>query len=106
MAYFKSNGSRLGGQSGAWVLRMIGWDGFVLTPDVVKALQTAGCDITDQPNSKRDLGRVQAAFNLWKEESGLSYAHISRIASYSVGKNLDTDYILDQAQRYFEQTLN
>lgn len=102
MAYLKKNGGRLGGQTGAWVLRKIGWDAYVLTPDVVTVLQEAGCEIADQPTSKRDLARAQAAFTQWRDETGLGYAEISRIAACSIGQNLDSDYILDQARRYFE----
>lgn len=101
MAHLKGCGGRLGGQTGQWVLRMVGWDAFVLTPDVVSALKYAGCDIADNPSSKRDLATVQAAFNEWHEQSGLLYAHISRTVACAVGQNLETDYIIDQAKRFF-----
>ena len=87
LAYLKKHGSRLGGNSGMYFLRFIGKDGFVLGRDVVTALRGAGVEINEQPTSKRDLQRVQDAFNQWHEETGLPYSHLSRIAACSVGEN-------------------
>ena len=83
-AHMKRHGSRLGGMTGQRVLRNLGRDTFVITGDVVRCLQLAGAEIADAPTSKRDLERVQAAFNLWREESGLPLSHISRICACSV----------------------
>ncbi|MDJ0977164.1 MAG: DNA-3-methyladenine glycosylase I [Erythrobacter sp.] len=102
MAHLKKCGGRLGGQTGQWVLRMVGWDAFVLTPDVVSALKYAGCDIAENPSSKRDLAAIQSAFNAWHEQSGLPYAHISRTVACAVGEDLDNEHIIDQAKRFFE----
>jgi 3-methyladenine DNA glycosylase Tag len=85
--YLKKHGSRLGGNSGQYFLRFIGKDGFVLSRDVVTALRGAGLDIAERPTSKRDLAKVQDAFNRWHEESGLPHAQLSRIAACSVGEN-------------------
>jgi 3-methyladenine DNA glycosylase Tag len=79
----KKRGSRLGGMTGQRVLRNMGKDTFIVTGDVVRCLQRSGLDITDNPTSKRDLQRVQAAFNQWHEESGLPFSHISRICALS-----------------------
>lgn len=87
MAFLKSHGSRLGGQTGQWFLRYICKDGFVLTQDVILALQLAGLDIPDQPTSKRDLNKIQQAFNDWADETGLPYTHLGKIAAFSVGVN-------------------
>lgn len=87
MRYLRQHGARLGGNTGQYFLRFIGKDAFVLTADVVLALQNAGVDISDNPVGKRDLARVQAAFNAWREESGLGYAQISKIAACSCGVN-------------------
>lgn len=57
--------------------------------DVVLAVQKTGYDIRDNPISKRSIIKVQQAFNTWYEESGLPYAHINKIVSYSVGRNYD-----------------
>jgi 3-methyladenine DNA glycosylase Tag len=80
----KKRGSRLGGMTGQRVLRNMGRDTFIVTSDVVRCLQRAGLDIGDNPNSRRELGLIQAAFNQWHEESGLPYSHISRICALSL----------------------
>ena len=80
-------GSRLGGNTGQMLLRFIGWDGFVTSKDVVACLRDAGLDVAEDVTSKRDLARVQAQFNAWAEETGLSYRHMSRICAMSIGEN-------------------
>jgi 3-methyladenine DNA glycosylase Tag len=83
-------GSRLGGNTGQMFLRFIGWDGFVTSKDVVACLRAAGLDIAEEVKSKGDLAKVQAQFNAWADETGLSYAHLSRICALSVGENHGT----------------
>jgi 3-methyladenine DNA glycosylase Tag len=83
----KTHGSRLGGNTGQWFLRRVGWDGFVTTRDVCAALIRAGVDIKPSPTSQGEFKRIQAAFNEWHAQSGLSYAHMSRIAACSIGEN-------------------
>jgi 3-methyladenine DNA glycosylase Tag len=80
-------GSRLGGNSGQMFLRFVGWDGFVISQDVVACLRDAGLDIAAEVKSKGDLVKVQAQFNAWAAETGLPYAHLSRICAMSVGEN-------------------
>jgi len=80
----RKNGSRLGGITGQRVLRNMGKDTFIVTGDVVRCLQRSGLDIGDNPSSKRELVRVQGAFDQWHAESGLPYSHLSRIAALSV----------------------
>lgn len=87
MQYLKSNGSRLGGNSGMYFLRRTGKDCFVLSRDVVTTLKSVGLDIADRPTSKRDLLKVQTQFNAWHEETRLPFSHLSRIAACSVGEN-------------------
>jgi 3-methyladenine DNA glycosylase Tag len=82
-------GSRLGGATGQYLLRFLGWDGFVISRDVSAALRDAGLDIAEQPTTKRDLARVQAQFNSWAEETGMPYTHLSRIAAMSIGPNYE-----------------
>lgn len=82
-------GNRLGGATGQMFLRFIGWDGFVLSKDVVACLRDSGLDIAEEPKSKGDLAKVQAQFNAWAQESGLSYRHLSRICAMSVGTNYE-----------------
>jgi 3-methyladenine DNA glycosylase Tag len=80
-------GSRLGGNTGQLLLRFLGWDGFVTSKDVVACLRDAGLDIADEVKSKGDLAKVQAQFNAWAKETGLPYAHLSRICALSVGED-------------------
>lgn len=83
----KKEGARLGGMSAQWFLRFIGKDGFVLSQDVVTALQGAGLEIAATPTSQRDLKAIQAQFNQWHEQTELPYAYLSRILACSVGEN-------------------
>lgn len=80
-------GNRLGGMSGQYFLRFIGKDGFMLSRDVVLCLRDAGLAIAESPTSKRDLAAIQAQFNVWAEETGLHYTHLSRICAMSIGEN-------------------
>lgn len=58
MALLKARGARLGGATGQFFLRFIGFDGFVTSPDVVACLRDAGLDIAETPTSKTDLARI------------------------------------------------
>jgi 3-methyladenine DNA glycosylase Tag len=80
-------GGRLGGNTGQMLLRFLGWDGFVSSRDVVACLRDAGLDVADEVKSKRDLKLVQDQFNAWANETGLPYAHLSRICAFSIGEN-------------------
>jgi 3-methyladenine DNA glycosylase Tag len=90
-------GSRLGGATGQYLLRFLGWDGFVISPDVSAALRDAGLDIAEQPTTKRDLAKVQAQFNAWAAQTGLPYTHLSRIAAMSIGTNYEVERLLAMA---------
>lgn len=87
MQHLKEHGARLGGQSALWFLRRMGKDCFIPTQDVVTVLRAEGLQIAERPTSKRDLRAVQEHFNVWHEETGLPYSHLSRIAACSVGEN-------------------
>jgi 3-methyladenine DNA glycosylase Tag len=80
-------GSRVGGNTGQMLLRFLGWDGFVMSKDVIACLRDAGLDVGEEIKSKRDLAKVQAQFNTWAQETGLPYAHLSRICAMSIGEN-------------------
>lgn len=94
MGLLAKRGSRLGGATGQMFLRFIGWDGFVLSPDVVACLRDAGLDIAEEPKSKGDLAKVQAQFNAWAEEAGLSYLQLSRICAMSTGTNYEPERLM------------
>jgi len=82
----KTRGSRLGGGTAPYVLRLLGRDSWVLSGDVVKALIREGV-IDKAPTSKTAMRAVQTAFNGWAAASGMPFAHISRTLALSVGPN-------------------
>lgn len=79
----KRRASRLGGTTAMYCLRGMGVDGYILSRDVVRALMRESV-IEKEPGSKRDLDRVQAAFNHWSDESGRPLVHISRVLACSI----------------------
>lgn len=81
---FAKRGSRLGGSTGQYFLRFSGWDAFIASGDVVKALIREGV-IDKAPTGKAAMKKVQDAFNQWTEESGRCQSEISRILALSVG---------------------
>ncbi len=81
--YLKKQGRQLGGNSAAYFLRMVGKDSFVLTGDVVAALQSQGI-VDKAPTAKRDLQIVQQAFNGWQQQSGRPLCQISRLLAMTV----------------------
>ena len=84
MDYLQKNASRLGGATCQYFLRFEGWDAFILSQDVVKALIREGV-VAKAPTSKKDLAAAQAAFNQWCRESKRPVREISRILALSVG---------------------
>ena len=87
MAYLGKHGSRLGGNTGQYLLRWLGWDCFILSNDMVLALRDAGLEIGEKPGSKKDLAVIQDQINRWAKKTGLPRAHISRILAMSIGEN-------------------
>ncbi|WP_434930892.1 DNA-3-methyladenine glycosylase I [Shewanella sp. HL-SH5] len=82
----KKQGTRLGGNTGAYFLRSIGKDTFILSNDVQGYLKAK--NVVDAGfSSQTGLKQTQAAFNTWQQESGLTLAKISRIISLGVGDN-------------------
>ena len=65
IAFLGKNGSRLGGNTGQYLLRWLGCDTFIFSGDMVLALKDAGLDIADNPSSKKDLAAIQAQMNPW-----------------------------------------
>lgn len=84
MEHFKKHASHMGPSATMYFLRFNGWDAFILSPDVTKALIREKV-VSKTPTSKGDLKAVQTAFNTWAEQTGLPQRDISRILSYSVG---------------------
>ena len=86
MELLAKRGTRLGGFSGQYFLRFLGWDAFVLQGDVLMCLRDSGVPI-GTGTSKKDLRAAQAQLNAWAKESGLPITHISRICALSIGEN-------------------
>jgi 3-methyladenine DNA glycosylase Tag len=84
MEHLKKQASRLGGSSAMYFLRFNGWDAFILSQDVTKALIREGV-IDKEPTSKAAMRAVQEAFNTWTKESRRPQREVSRILSLSVG---------------------
>jgi 3-methyladenine DNA glycosylase Tag len=82
-------GSRLGGNTGQYLLRFLGWDAFVLSPHVLLCLRDAGVPLSDTGTTKKDLRAAQAQLNAWRAESGLPMTWVSRTCALSIGENID-----------------
>ncbi|WP_299852566.1 DNA-3-methyladenine glycosylase I [uncultured Roseovarius sp.] len=80
----KTRGSRLGGTTGAYALRFMGRDGYVLSKDVVARLIAEGV-VDKAPTSKSAMKAVQTAFSTWMAQSGRSLTEISRVLAMSIG---------------------
>lgn len=86
-------GARLGGATGQMLLRFLGYDGFVLSQDVVACLRDAGVVEGQTITGKGDLAKAQAQFNAWAAETGLSYTQLSRICALSIGENYSPEHL-------------
>jgi 3-methyladenine DNA glycosylase Tag len=98
LSFLSKKGSRLGGNTGQMLLRYLGYDGFVLSKDVVACLRDAGLDIADTPTSKGDLAKAQALFSAWAKETGLSFRQLSRICAMSIGENYTPEHIATMSE--------
>jgi 3-methyladenine DNA glycosylase Tag len=97
MALLRARGARLGGATGQFFLRFVGYDGFITSPDVVACLRDAGLDIASAASSKQDLAKIQDQFNAWRAETGLSATQISRICAMSIGESYDLETLRHRA---------
>lgn len=84
LLWLKQHGARLGGNTAQYFLRRVGWDGYILSSDVMAGLQREQL-VDATPGTKKALMQAQRAFNAWHQETGLPYSHLSRILSFSVG---------------------
>jgi 3-methyladenine DNA glycosylase Tag len=75
--------TRLGGSTGAYMLRVMGKEGYVLSRDVVARLQAEGV-ISGPATSAKAMKAIQLAFNAWKQDSGLPLNQISRVLAQSI----------------------
>lgn len=83
LAMLKKRANRLGGNSAMYFLRFMGVDSFILSRDVGAALIREGV-VDKAPSSKKDLDKVQAAFNEWSTQSGRPLMQISRTLACSI----------------------
>jgi len=64
-------------------LRELGKDSWLPPRSVMAAL--VAHKVLERPTTgKRNMADAQAAFNAWHDETGRSYAELSRIMAYSV----------------------
>lgn len=82
--WLKTEGARLGGSTGPYVLRFMGKESYILSADVVARLVAEGV-VEKEPTSKKAMAAVQAAFDQWSAESGQNLTVISRVLAQSVG---------------------
>ena len=76
--------SQMGGNSGPYFLRMVGKDTFLLTGDVVRALDQWRAFKGD-PKAKKSRLAVQALFNGWAAETGRPLSQLSMMLALSLG---------------------
>ncbi len=81
----KKGGDRLGGDTGAWFLRLVGRDTFRFSADVSAALVAAGV-VPKAPTGKGHQRLAQAAIVGWSQESGLSLGAVSVVLACSTGE--------------------
>ncbi len=80
----KARASRCSGETAMRFLRMMGKPSFITSRDVAAALIRDGV-LEKPPSGKRDLARIQEAFNRWSGESGRNLTAISRTLALSTG---------------------
>lgn len=82
--HLKKHGKRLGGNTGAYSLRAVGKDTFLLTHDVEAYLRTHKL-IDGGIQTQRSFAIAQQVFAEWQQQSGRPLAHISQIVAFSMG---------------------
>ena len=80
----KKRASFLGGTTGQYFLRELKKDSFILSRDVVAALQREKV-FDGTPTSKASLRAIQGAFNEWVADGGESLTRVSRVLAFTVG---------------------
>ena len=84
LADLRKRAAFLGGTTGQYFLREMGRDSFILSRDVVAALQREQV-FDGTPTSKRSLAAIQQAFNDWVADGGESLTRVSRVLAFTVG---------------------
>ena len=83
LATLTKRGARLGSVTGQRLLRKMGKDSFILSPDVVARL-VAEAVVNKTPTSKRDFAATQAAFDTWSQQSGRGLTQMSQVLAFSI----------------------
>jgi 3-methyladenine DNA glycosylase len=81
--WLQAEGARLGGNTGAYALRQMGKDSFLMSQDVVARLVAEGV-VDKAPSSKKAWAAVQQAFTTWQAQSGANLTTISRALAQSL----------------------
>jgi 3-methyladenine DNA glycosylase Tag len=84
LRWMQTEGARLGGATGPYMLRSMGKEGYILSQDVIARLVAEGV-IDKEPTSQTAMKAVQEAFNTWAVQSGQPLTTISRVLAQSVG---------------------
>jgi len=84
LADMKKRASYLGGTTGQYFLREMGKDSFILSRDVIAALEREKV-FDGTPTSKSSLNAIQQAFNDWVDDGGKSLTRVSRVLAFTVG---------------------
>ncbi len=85
-AYLKKHGQRLGGNTGAYALRALGKDTFILSSDVEMYFRAHNI-IDGGLHSKKSFVAIQHHFNEWQQQTGYSLAQLSRLIAFAHGDN-------------------
>ncbi|KUJ79401.1 DNA-3-methyladenine glycosylase I [Ruegeria profundi] len=83
LAMLNKRGTRLGGKSAQYAMRLAGRDSFILSQDVTARLIAEGV-VDRPPSSKKAMMAVQNAFNMWMDQSGRSLTEISRVLAMTL----------------------
>ncbi len=87
MAYLGKHGSRLGGNTGQYFLRWLGWDAFIISADMAAALARRWPRHCRKPDFEEGSRQDPGADQHMGRETGLPRRHISRILAMSIGEN-------------------
>lgn len=85
-SFLKKHGSRLGGNTGPYALRRMGFDTFLISQDN-EAYFRAYKHIDGGVSSKKSQQTMQQCFDIWQQQTGYAYQTLSRVLSFSVGDN-------------------
>lgn len=81
--FLRRRGARLGGMTGPFVLRMVGWDTYVFSKDVVACLVHSKVLDTPRITSKKAQMAAHEAFLEWQQETSLPFSHLSMICAHA-----------------------